>query len=153
MAKAAISTEEFIRQSAAGGLSRRATCEALGVCRKAFAAMLEAMEPIQWPGCNQSVDWKLSAEARRGHCPPKLMDHLKQMHAKRRQAALKEVRGVVGSTEQLAAHFGVSYGTVRRRLKSGWSLETALTTPPTPLALRRDGYGTAARPGMEVAPL
>lgn len=43
------------------------------------------------------------------------------------------VRGVTGTRNELANHFGVvSARTVRHRMAHGWELEAALITPPLP---------------------
>lgn len=47
------------------------------------------------------------------------LDHLRQT-----------VQGVTGTLEELCTHFGKTYSSVQTRLKKGFSLEKALTTPP-----------------------
>lgn len=146
-----MNTEEFITLSAKRGLSKTQVRETLGLCRETFIAMLDAMPPLQWPARGQSLGHKLGNEARRGRCSPALRAALAQSVAKRKALHSHTVDGRHGTIEELAKHYSVSASTVRRRIKSGMPLAQALALPPTPLALRRDGFGTTARPSLEVA--
>ncbi|MGA4815510.1 hypothetical protein ACPA9J_11100 [Pseudomonas aeruginosa] len=53
-----MNTEQFIRDSAARGLSRRATRLALGIGPWVFREMLTLMPDIEWPAKGQSLDHK-----------------------------------------------------------------------------------------------
>ncbi len=146
-----MNTEQFIADSARRGLSKTQVRETLGLCRETFYAMLEAMPPLPWPARGQSLGHKLGNEAKRGHCSPALRAALKQAVSTRKALHSHTVDGRHGTIDELVEHYSVSASTVRRRIKSGMSIEQALKTPPTPFSLRRDGFGTSARPGMEVA--
>lgn len=131
--------EQFIKASAARGLSRTATAAVLGMRFPKFLAVLDAMEPLQWPAPGQSLDERRSREAMHGNCHPSHARNLKKAMAAVRAGHLKTVRGVTGTLPELVAHFGVavSVSTVQRRLRLGQSLETALFTPPRPPSVRR----------------
>lgn len=136
----AFDIEHFITESAANGLSKTQVRESLGMCREKFGNLLEVMPPLQWPGPGKSLGHKLGNEARRGQCSPALHKALKQAHAAKTAKATHTVNGITGTIAVLAKHFGVGDSTVRRRIKEGMSLEQALTTPPTPFALRHKAF-------------
>lgn len=130
-------TEAFIRSCAERQLSRNETRLTLGWSQYQMAKILTVLPDIEWPGRGSSVGAKRAAEARRGVYLPQIEKAREAI----RLSAVRTVRGVTGSTAELARHFGVvSYNTVRVRVKDeGMSLEEALTTPPKPSA--RDGAG------------
>lgn len=65
-----MNTEQFIRESAARGLSRRATRLALGIGPWVFREMLTLMPDIEWPARGCSADHQRANEQKRGHCTP-----------------------------------------------------------------------------------
>ncbi|ERW39833.1 hypothetical protein Q033_00889 [Pseudomonas aeruginosa BWHPSA020] len=65
-----MNTEQFIRESAARGLSRRATMQALGLGRWKFELIIRAMGPIEWPKNGTTLGNRLAYEASRGRFTP-----------------------------------------------------------------------------------
>jgi len=65
-----MNTEQFIRESAARGLSRRATRLALGIGPWVFREMLTLMPDITWPARGCSADHQRANEQKRGRCTP-----------------------------------------------------------------------------------
>ncbi len=63
-----MNTEQFIRESAARGLSRRATRLALGIGPWVFREMLTLMPEITWPARGCSADHQRANEQKRGRC-------------------------------------------------------------------------------------
>ncbi len=70
-----MNTEQFIRNAAARGLSRRATRLALGIGPWVFREMLTLMPDIEWPARGCSADHQRANEQKRGRCTP-----LKPLH-------------------------------------------------------------------------
>lgn len=132
-------TEDFIRASAARGLSRTATAAALGVSFRAFLAMLDVLPDIEWPARHKSLDRKLSNEARRGVCSAAQRRNLAAAAAALKARHAYTVRGVTGTIPELVAHFKVpaAASTVRQRKRRGLSIEAALFSQPTPPPLRK----------------
>ncbi len=141
-----MTTEEYIRDAAKRGWSKAQVRDALGLCRETFYAILEAMPPLQWPARGKSLGHRLANEARLGVCSPALRAALERNRAVRKERSIHVVHGRRGTIEELAQHYAVSGSTVRRRRKSGLSLEAALTIPPTQPGGRRKGLlnGVAA---------
>lgn len=133
-------TEAFIRESATRGLSKSQVRQALGLCTQTFYAMLDAMPELPWPARGQSLGHKLGNEAKRGHCSPALRAALKQNLAKWKEMRSHTVDGRRGTIEDLVKHYNVSASTVRRRMQAGMTVEQALKTPVTPVALRHKGF-------------
>ncbi|WP_319107877.1 hypothetical protein [Pseudomonas aeruginosa] len=108
-----MNTEQFIRDSAARGLSRRATRLALGIGPWVFREMLTLMPDIEWPALARALD---------------------QARQARKEKHTHTVRGRTGTLEELVDLLPspVSASTVRRRLAAGMSLEDALLTPHLP---------------------
>lgn len=129
--------ERFIRDAAKLGWSRNEVCEVLGLSWSSLVAMLEIIGPLDWVPGSESLARKRCAESQRGIFTPHLQTALQTAIAKRRELAEHEVLGSRGTIKELAAAFGVSASTVRRRVASGFTLEDALTTPATPCHLRR----------------
>lgn len=129
-----MNTEQFIRESAARGLSRRATRLALGIGPWVFREMLTLMPDIEWPAKGQSLDHKRANQQKRGYCPPALARALDQARQARKEKHTHTVRGRTGTLEELVDLLPspVSASTVRRRLAAGMSLEDALLTPHLP---------------------
>ncbi|MEB6160132.1 hypothetical protein MXF36_10105 [Pseudomonas aeruginosa] len=65
-----MNTEQFIRNAAARGLSRRATMHALGIGPWVFREMLTLMPDITWPARGCSADHQRANEQKRGRCTP-----------------------------------------------------------------------------------
>lgn len=135
-----MNTEEFIKDCASRGWSKTQVMETLGLCRRTFVAILEAMPVMEWAPPGKSLAHKLGNEARRGHCSDALRASNARNAEVRRERCRHDVKGLRGTVEELAQHFNISASSVRRRMKDGMTIEEALTTPPTPLALRRKGY-------------
>lgn len=131
---------QFVRDSAARGLSKTATRQALGYSWGSFEAALELIGPVDWPsrGCSHlhRLAFERPSEARRAA----QRSAIAKAREVRSAALRREVRGVVGNVAELVAHFGVavSAGTVRRRISEGMTLEAALFTP-------RQGFGGPLR--------
>ncbi|MBM5458689.1 hypothetical protein H8F21_14060 [Pseudomonas sp. P66] len=132
-------TETFIKDAASRGWSRNEVCRVLGISWGSLQAILEIIPPLNWVPGNQSLSRRRSNEQRRGFFPPAARAAQLAAIEKRRQDSLLEVRGTRGTMKELAKVWGVSPSTVRRRMNDGQSLEQALTTPPTPRNLRRQG--------------
>lgn len=139
----ALSTEEFIRDAAARNWSRTQTRQALDISRWKFAAILDAMPPLEWAAKGKSLGHLLSNESRRGSCTPGLRMAVERAIAARKSLHSHVVDGVRGSIEEHAERSSVSASTVRRRMKAGMSIQQALSTGPTPFAMRRAGFADA----------
>lgn len=130
-------TERFIKDAARLGWSRNEVCNVLEISWSSLADILDVIGPVTWGPGSQSPSRKRSSELRCGIFTPALQAALLVGLAKRQELAEHEVLGQRGTIKQLASKFGVSATTVRRRVAEGFSLEKALTTPPTPRHLRR----------------
>lgn len=123
----AVDIEAFARLSAKNGISQRQTAETLGINREKFRDICALFQPlIEWPGRNQSLGYKLAAEAKRGVVIPSAVA---AMHSGlRRKAALTHltIDGRTGTPEYLAQFYPVSARTIRRRMKTGKSIEEAV---------------------------
>lgn len=75
-----MNTEQFIRESAARGLSRRATMQALGLGRWKFDLIIGAMEPIEWAKNGTTLGNRLAYEASRGRFTPAQAAALERAH-------------------------------------------------------------------------
>lgn len=134
-----MNTEQFIRESAARGLSRRATRLALGIGPWVFREMLSVMPDIEWPARGRSVDNMLANSQKRGQCSAALADALAGAREARRTKHVHTVGEHTGLIEELVTLIPspVSASTVRRRIAAGMDLETALTAPPQPSRVGR----------------
>ncbi|ERY49374.1 hypothetical protein Q059_01522 [Pseudomonas aeruginosa BL05] len=126
-----VNTEQFIRESAARGLSRRATMQALGLGRWKFDLIIGAMEPIEWATNGTTLGNRLAYEASRGRFTPAQAAALERAHERWSESRRFTVDGVTGTIAELVEHFQspVHATTVRRRVAAGMSLRDALTTP------------------------
>lgn len=131
--------EDFIRASAARGLSKTATREALGFGNYRFDALCAAMPDLKWCAPQQSVDFKRAQEARRGHFTDAQRRALEAARQAVRARHSYTVRGVTGTLVELAARFKAtaSVSTIRHRIAKGVSVEQALLAPPTKPAVRK----------------
>ena len=123
-----MTTEQFIVDSAARGLSRRAVRQALGISYVSFVAILEVMPPIEWPARGCSVDSRRASgeNIRKLSRDAQLAGSI--AHREKHMRTLPD--GRKGSVKEFVALYGiVSQSTVRRRLRDGWELVAALTTP------------------------
>lgn len=129
-----MNTEQFIRESAARGLSRRATRLALGLGPWVFREMISVMPDIEWPARGRSVDNARANQQKRGHCSEAVAKSIAAARQARRERHIHTVGGHTGLIEELVNLIPspVSASTVRRRISAGMDLEAALTTPPTP---------------------
>lgn len=132
-------TEDFIRASAARGLSKTATREALGFGNYRFDALVAAMPDVKWCAPHESIDARRAKEDRRGQFTEAQRSALKAAAKVLRERHVYTVRGVSGTIPELVARFKVAASacTVRRRMRHGLSLEAALFALPTPPALRK----------------
>lgn len=145
-----MTTEEYIKAAAERNWSKTQTREALGMCREKFWLILKTMPQLDWAGPGRSHGHRLDQESRRGLSTPKVEAALSIARRRRYELHTHEVNGVRGTIEELAEKSQVSASTVRRRLKSGMSLERALTAPCTPCGQRRTSvsaiaYGSSAK--------
>ncbi|HCI2604936.1 hypothetical protein [Pseudomonas aeruginosa] len=126
-----MNTEQFIRDSAARGLSRRATRLSLGIGPWVFREMLTLMPDIEWPARGCSADHQRANEQKRGRCTPAQAAALERAHERWSESRRFTVDGVTGTIAELVEHFQspVHAATVRRRVAAGMSLRDALTTP------------------------
>lgn len=119
---------EFIRNCAKRGMSRREAAEAVGLDYTKFKRFVRDLAGIPWPKRGKSLSCQRWQEERRGTCPGRQADHIRNLNA--RQHPTYTVRGVTGTIPTLAKHFGaVSKYTVHKRIRCGWDLERALTEP------------------------
>lgn len=126
-----MNVEQFIRDSAANGLSKTQTREALDMCTDTFYEALQHLGELPWAPRGQSLGHKLSNQARRGHCSPALRTALAESRARRKALHTHTLRGVSGTVEELVQHFphSVSASTIRRRLAKGLDIESAFFNP------------------------
>lgn len=125
-----MNAEKFIRDSAAGGLSKTQTLEALGWCRETFYEALKSLGELPWAAPGQGLGRKQSDAARRGYCSPALRTALAESRARRRALHLHTLRGITGTVEELTQQFAsVSASTIRRRLAKGLDIESAFFNP------------------------
>jgi hypothetical protein len=129
-----MNTEQFIRESAARGLSRRATRLALGLGPWVFREMLSVMPDIEWPARGLSIDHQRANQQKRGQCSQALADALAAARETRRERHIHTVGEHTGLIEELVALLPspVSASTVRRRIAAGMDIEAALRTPHQP---------------------
>ena len=128
-----MNVEKFIRDSAANGLSKTQTREALDMCTETFWEVLKCMGELPWALRGRTLANKLSAEARRGICTPAQRAALAASRARRKALHTHTLRGVSGTVEELVQHFphSVSASTIRRRLAKGLDIESAFFNPTT----------------------
>lgn len=92
-----MNTEQFIRDSAARGLSRRATMQALGLGRWKFDLIIGAMEPIEWAKNGTTLGNRLAYEASRGRFTPAQAAALERAHERWSESRRFTVDGVTGT--------------------------------------------------------
>lgn len=126
-----MNVEKFIRDSAAAGLSKTQTREALGWCTETFYEALKHLGDLPWPGVAQGLGRKQSDEARRGTCSPALRIALAESRARRKVLHTHTLRGIEGTVEELVQHYkhSVSASTIRRRMAKGLDIESAFFNP------------------------
>lgn len=124
--------EQFIRDSAARGFSRRATRLALGWSFQRFRDYLDTLDPIEWPAAGKSIDSRRANEERRGHCSPALAAALERNRQRQAEKRRRTAFGKTGTIEELVSQVGspASARTVMRRVRDGMPIEQALTLPP-----------------------
>jgi hypothetical protein len=128
-----------IQTMARAGHSKQHTMELLGFTRYSFESALELIGPVEWPTRGRSLTNMAAHADRRGRFTPGMARSCVKAGEARKAKASRTVRGVIGTIDELVAHFkvGVSACTVRRRLVAGMSLEQALFTPRS----RKSGLG------------
>lgn len=113
--------------------------------------MLQVIGPLEWVPGNQSLSKKRSYAQQRGVCTPAMKAALQLGREKLQEHAKHDVldaegRPLRGNIKELAQYFGVSASTVRRRMSEyGLSIHEALTIPPTPRHIRRNGIARQAK--------
>jgi hypothetical protein len=130
----AISTEEFIRSRAKLNWSRAMVADALGVDYQKFLGVARLMPGVVWPGPNESVVKRQSAESRKGVCTPGLHKAAAIAREARYSRAKKHVIGSFTGTTREAFDFwrdqiSVTYCQVRRRLAKGVNTLDAFFKP------------------------
>ncbi len=88
-----MNTEQFIRESAARGLSHRATMQALGLGRWKFDLIIGAMGTIEWAKNGTTLGNRLAYEASRGRFTPAQAAALERAHERcspRRRSASRQ---------------------------------------------------------------
>ncbi|EJM8832303.1 hypothetical protein NO799_006412, partial [Pseudomonas aeruginosa] len=100
-----MNTEQFIRESAARGLSRRATRLALGIGPWVFRELLTLMPEITWPARGCSADHQRANEQKRGRCTPAQAAALERAHERWSESRHFTVEGVTGTIAELVEHF------------------------------------------------
>ncbi|EPG6074696.1 hypothetical protein L4X12_000041 [Pseudomonas aeruginosa] len=125
--------EEYIRDMASRGFSRRAVSKALGMQSRKFKELLEYLPEMDWvPPC-QSWDRLRADQEKKGRKCPMTEGRLRSIVAARRAAMAKHTRytafGVTATLPELVSQFGqVTAATVRMRLAKGMPLEQALAS-------------------------
>lgn len=149
-----MNTEQFIRESAARGLSRRATRLALGLGPWVFREILSVMPDIEWPARGRSVDHMRANAQKRGQCSDALAKALADAREARRNKHVHAVGEHTGLIDELVDLLPctVSASTVRRRIATGMSVEEALTTPSLPSG-RRPTNTHMSVPAKQIHPL
>ncbi|HEJ2196542.1 TPA: hypothetical protein SLW11_006319, partial [Pseudomonas aeruginosa] len=100
-----MNTEQFIRNAAARGLSRRATMQALGLGRWKFDLIIGAMGPIEWAKNGTTLGNRLAYEASRGRFTPAQAAALERAHERWSESRRFTVDGVTGTIAELVEHF------------------------------------------------
>ncbi|HGN4289448.1 TPA: hypothetical protein ACKS28_005029, partial [Pseudomonas aeruginosa] len=100
-----MNTEQFIRNAAARGLSRRATMHALGMGPWKFRELLTLMPEITWPARGCSADHQRANEQKRGRCTPAQAAALERAHERWSESRRFTVDGVTGTIAELVEHF------------------------------------------------
>jgi len=124
--------EQSILDSAARGLSRRATRRALDWSFQRFRDYLDTLGPIEWPAAGKSIDSSRANEERGGHCSPALAAPLERNRQRQAEKHRRTAFRKTGTIEELASQVGspASARTVMRRVRDGMPIEQALTLPP-----------------------
>ncbi len=137
--------EEYIRDMASRGFSRRAVSKALGMQSRKFKELLELLPEMDWvPPC-QSWDCLRANQEKNGvkrTMTKGLEKAVAAMMAGRRETYPRYTAfGVTGTLPELAERFGVvSHRSILKRLARGMALEDALTSPRNdPIGGRRNG--------------
>lgn len=132
-----MNTEQFIRDCAARGWSRHMTADAMGLTYAKFKPMADAMPDVKWPRNGTSLANKAANHARKGEA----CTIPAEACARGRKALIDRVSveafGVKDSILGHCRRHGISQATVWCRRQKGWTLEQALSTPPTPRHLRK----------------
>lgn len=132
-----MSAQEAVTLLASRGHSKRAVAEILGISRTTLLHHCDSPE-IPWAPRYETIEYLEAKQDR--PVSERQAAHLRRLQQARRDKHLRTVRGVSGTLQELAKHFGiVSVRTAERRMASGeWDVEMAVTVPPTPSNLRRD---------------
>ncbi|EIU1654122.1 hypothetical protein [Pseudomonas aeruginosa] len=125
--------EEYIRDMASRGFSRRAVSQALGMRSQKFKELLELLPEMDWVPPRQSWDCLRANQEKKGRKCPMTEGRLRAVTAARRVAMAKHTRytafGVTATLPELVRQFGqVTVASVRIRLAKGMPLEQALTS-------------------------
>lgn len=107
-------TEQFIRQCAADGKSKRQTAIELGLNIKKLQQLLLVMPPLEWRFTRRNVDMQA------------LCERAAEVNKAR---AVITVLGVTGCMRDLCKHFNLPYSTFNERRALGMSVEEALRMP------------------------
>ena len=126
-----MNTEQFIRNAAARGLSRRATMQALGLGRWKFDLIIGAMGPIEWAKNGTTLGNRLAYEASRGRFTPAQAAALERAHERWSESRRFTVDGVTGTCAEVGelSPPRVPPPPGRRRVAAGWRGRAALLSP------------------------
>lgn len=116
-----VDVEQFIREAAGKGWSKRMTRLALGIYQTKFELIVAAMPDVQWPGPGTSVrcrEWQQRRVNDRNDSA--------RGGAKSSARHLREAFGMKSTIAGFAAQFGLGRETLRRRVHSSGSMEQAL---------------------------
>lgn len=125
-----MNTEEFIRASAANGLSKTQTMKALGMCREYFWEILKCWPDIVWAKRGKTLGNKIGNANRPKGASEKMLAALDRARTARRDNHLYTWQGRTGTVKELAVFAKASERTIHRRLKEGKSVDDAFGLPP-----------------------
>lgn len=123
--------DELIRDYASRGMSKRQVMAALGLSTRKLAAICEYIPGIKWQPRGHTLGDKEARDSQRGVCTEAhRVAGLKGNQARSESCKIHTAFGTTACMRDLVNKYGVvSRLTVRRRLKAGWALESALVTP------------------------
>jgi hypothetical protein len=122
--------EEQIRDLASKNYSFTHAARELGIPRSRLKMMMGYMPDVVWADKHESIGWQEGQENKRPQAKELRVELARIGRQALREKHAHTVQGVRGTIPELCRHFGVTSAYAAwKRIKAGWSLDAAVTTP------------------------
>jgi hypothetical protein len=125
-----MSLEQQIRDLAAKNYSFTHAARELRISRERLKLMMDYMPDVVWVEKHESIGWQEGQENKRPQAKEIRIELARIGRQVLREKHAHTIRGVHGTVPELCRHFGVTSAYAAwKRIKAGWTVDAAVTTP------------------------